>query len=87
MGTAMNAWAQNSTEAIGDLLKPIPDTQKVFLRQSNGAVNSVRIGNTNIRGALDTMGRIPQLADTIEQLRRIITQPGVTEPHPVQESA
>jgi hypothetical protein len=77
MTTALTAWVENSTESIGDLLKPIPDTQKVFLRQSNGTVNAVRIGNTNIRGALETMGKIPELSDIAEQLRKILTQPGV----------
>lgn len=82
MTTALNAWTENATEPLGDLLKPIPDTQKVFLRQSNGAVNSVRIGNGNIRGALDTISKLPQLSDIAEQLRKLLTQPGV-EKRPV----
>ena len=40
MGAAMTRWTENAGESIGDLLKGIPDTQKVFLRQSNGADNA-----------------------------------------------
>ena len=41
MNTALTSWAENSGNPIRDLLKPtVPDTQRVFLRQSNGAENA-----------------------------------------------
>lgn len=49
MSTAMTSWAENSGSAIRDLIRnPIPDTQKVFLRQSNGAENADRIANVAV---------------------------------------
>lgn len=57
MSTAMTSWAENSGSAIRDLIRhPIPDTQKVFLRQSNGAENADRIGNVAI-GQTDVITR------------------------------
>ena len=57
MSTAMTSWAENSGSAIRDLIRhPIPDTQKVFLRQSNGAENADRIGNVAV-GQTDVITR------------------------------
>ena len=39
MEGAMTAWTENSGQSIGSLLERIPDTQKIFLRQSNGTAN------------------------------------------------
>ena len=40
MKASLTRWTENSGEAVGSLISRIPDTQKIFLRQSNGAVNS-----------------------------------------------
>ena len=57
MSTAMTSWAENSGSAIRDLIRhPIPDTQKVFLRQSNGAENADRIRNVAV-GQTDVITR------------------------------
>ena len=74
MTAAMSTWTERSGEALGDLLKPIPDSQKVFLRQSNGTVNAIRIGNTDIRGALAELGSINGLEGAAAQLRELLTQ-------------
>ena len=39
MTAALTQWTENAGESIKSLLKPIPDTQRVFLRQSNGTSN------------------------------------------------
>jgi len=77
--TALTAWTQNSTEAMSELLSDIPDVQKVFLRQSNGVVNSVRIANTDVRGAMDALSAVPQLSGEVEELSRLLSQPGVSQ--------
>jgi hypothetical protein len=50
MNTALTSWVENSGNPIRDLLKPtVPDTQRVFLRQSNGAENAdFDIGQTDV---------------------------------------
>ena len=48
MHAAMTRWTENAGESVGDLLKPIPDTRKVFLRQSNGTDNAERIAGKRV---------------------------------------
>jgi hypothetical protein len=56
MDQAIHTWVENSGESIGDLLKPIPDTRKVFLRQSNGTDNADTVDGTDI-GQTDIVRR------------------------------
>jgi hypothetical protein len=79
MTTAITSWTENSTEAMGELLSGIPDTQKVFLRQSNGVVNAVRIVDTDVREAMDLLGAIPGLTVEVEELERLMSQPGTSQ--------
>lgn len=49
MNAAFHTWSENVGDAMGDLLKdPLPDTQRVFLRQSNGTENADRVGKASI---------------------------------------
>jgi hypothetical protein len=48
MGAAMTRWTEGSGESIKSLLQPIPDTRKVFLRQSNGSENFDRIAGRKV---------------------------------------
>ena len=56
MDQAINTWVENAGDSIGDLLKPIPDTRKVFLRQSNGTDNSDQVDGVDI-GQTDVIRR------------------------------
>ena len=44
----MARWSEGTGEALGDLLSPLPDTQRIFLRQSNGAENADTVGDEAI---------------------------------------
>ncbi len=59
MVSAFRSAAQRSGEAISDLLKVgIPDTQKLFLRQSNGVANADIVdGNVIGQGSVITRGQ------------------------------
>ncbi|MEL6349281.1 MAG: hypothetical protein AAFV53_39635, partial [Myxococcota bacterium] len=74
MKASLTTWAENSGDSIGELLKPIPDTQKIFLRQSNGTVNAVRIGNEEIRGALDRIAQDEEHGKKAQELEALLTQ-------------
>ena len=49
MNAAFHTWSEGVGDALGDLLKsPLPDTQRVFLRQSNGTDNAERVGKVSV---------------------------------------
>jgi hypothetical protein len=79
MKAALSSWSGNSGQALSNLLQPIPDSQKVFLRQSNGTVNAIRIGNGDLRNNLKDLASNPDLADAAAHLEELLAAQPLNE--------